>query len=116
MASVRPELEKDNELISWVVGRLAELPGVAGVALGGSRAPGRHGRGSDWDLGVYTGSGFRVAEVRALVASAGWTGVVADIGEWGEVVNGGAWLDVEGRRVDLLWREVTTIERLIDEC
>src|SRR5262249_28032115 len=47
---------------------------------------------------------------------AGWTGYVADPGEWGPVMNGGAWLDVEGQRVDLLWREGSTIQRLLGEA
>ena len=99
-----------------LVDRLAGLPGVTGVALGGSRASGRAGPDSDWDLGVYVGEGFTPAAVRAAVTAAGWTGHVAERGEWGPVMDGGAWLDVGGHPVDLLWRDTVTLDRLAAEA
>jgi hypothetical protein len=32
-------------------------------------------------------------------------GLVTAIGEWGPWINGGGWLQLEGRPVDLLYRE-----------
>jgi hypothetical protein len=99
-----------------LVDRLAGLAGVTGVALGGSRASGRAGPDSDWDLGVYVGEGFTAAAVRTAVADAGWTGHVAERGEWGPVMDGGAWLDVGGQSVDLLWRDTVALGRLAAEA
>lgn len=43
----------DDEVFTGeVADRLAALPAVRAVALGGSRAEGTHGPDSDWDLGV----------------------------------------------------------------
>ncbi len=105
----------DDAFLDDVVERLAGVPGVRGIALGGSRAWGTAGPDSDWDLGLFVDDGFSPAAVRGLAAEAGWTGHVAELGEWGPVMNGGAWLQVAGRRVDLLWREIATLERLVDE-
>jgi hypothetical protein len=105
-----------DAFLDAIVERLISVPAVTGVALGGSRAQGRAGPDSDWDLGVYVDERFAPADVRALAASAGWAGHVAERGEWGPVMDGGAWLTVEGRRVDLLWRDTAAIERLVGEA
>ncbi|SDD05556.1 nucleotidyltransferase domain-containing protein [Auraticoccus monumenti] len=96
-----------------LVDELIRLPGVEALALGGSRASGTHRADSDWDLGVYYRDGFRPADVRAL----GHPGTVVELGEWGGgIFNGGAWLDLDGTRVDLLWRELAVVEHEIDEA
>ena len=99
--------------VQQLVDRLAGLPGVEAVALGGSRALGAHRPDSDWDFGVYYRGSFRPADVRAL----GYPGTVVDIGEWGGgVFNGGAWLTVDDARVDLLWRDLDVVEHEIAEA
>jgi hypothetical protein len=35
------------------------------------------------------------------------------IGDWGPWINGGAWLTVEGKRVDLLYRELDKVRSVI---
>jgi hypothetical protein len=41
----------------------------------------------------------------------GWEGVVSEIGGWGGgVMNGGAWLNVDGRRVDVRYRDLDEVE------
>jgi len=103
----------DEAFLAGTAARLAGLPGVRAVALGGSRATGAHRPDSDWDLAVYYGGtggarGFSPAAVRAL----GWPGEVSEIGGWGGgVFNGGAWLEVEGRRVDVHYRDLAEVER-----
>lgn len=42
----------DDTFLDHVADRLAVLPGVRAVALGGSRAQGTHGPDSDWDFAV----------------------------------------------------------------
>ncbi|HEY9291384.1 MAG TPA: nucleotidyltransferase domain-containing protein, partial [Microlunatus sp.] len=96
-----------------LVGQLAALPGVEAVALGGSRAQGTARPDSDWDFGIYYRTGFDPADVRAL----GYDGTVVEIGEWGGgVFNGGAWLQVDGHRVDLLWRDLGVVEHEIADA
>ncbi|MGH3622693.1 MAG: nucleotidyltransferase domain-containing protein [Sciscionella sp.] len=43
----------ENDFLDRVADRLAALPGVQAVSLGGSRAQGTHRPDSDWDLGIY---------------------------------------------------------------
>jgi hypothetical protein len=45
--------------------------------------------------------------VRAL----GYDGHVFAPGEWGRIVNGGAWLTIDGERVDLLYRDLDQVEQ-----
>jgi hypothetical protein len=92
--------------------RLAQIPGVVAVALGGSRAQGRARADSDWDFGLYYRNGLRADDVRAL----GLSGEVQEPGQWGRIMNGGAWLVVEGQRVDLIYRRMETVEHWLAEA
>jgi Nucleotidyltransferase domain len=95
-----------------IVSRLAEIPGVVAVTLGGSRARGEARPDSDWDFGLYYRGWIDPADVRAL----GWPGEVTAPGGWGPVVNGGAWLTAEGQRVDLCYRDVVEVEAAVDQA
>ncbi|MBA2387531.1 MAG: nucleotidyltransferase domain-containing protein, partial [Acidimicrobiia bacterium] len=85
--------------------RLAGIPGVVAVALGGSRATNTHEDGSDWDFGVCYRGTIDPDDVRAL----GWTGQVFAPGAWGRLVNGGAWLQVDDQAVDLIYRDLDEV-------
>lgn len=85
--------------------RLGQIPGVMAVALGGSRATGTHREDSDWDFGLYYRGTIDPDDVRAL----GWPGQVFAPGEWGRLVNGGAWLEVDGERLDLIYRDLDQV-------
>lgn len=94
--------------------KLALVPGVVAIALGGSRAAGHARPGSDWDLGVYYRGGERPLDpddVRAL----GYEGKVTSLGAWGPIVNGGAWLTVDGVSVDVLFRDLDLVEHWLSE-
>ncbi|MFJ6896591.1 nucleotidyltransferase domain-containing protein [Streptomyces hokutonensis] len=107
-----PELD-DAEFLDATADRLAALPTVQAVALGGSRAQRTHRPDSDWDLAVYYRGPFDPADLRAL----GWDGEVSEVGGWGGgVFNGGAWLTVDGRRVDVHYRDLTVVERELAEA
>ncbi len=89
----------------WIAEQLAQVPGVVAVALGGSRAAGTQTATSDWDFGVYYRGGLDPADIRSL----GWDGQVFAPGDWGRLVNGGAWLQIDGERVDLIYRDVDVV-------
>lgn len=74
--------------------------------LGGSRAQGTHRRDSDWDIGLYYRRAFDARQLGEL----GYPGHVAQPGEWGRIVNGGAWLSVQNQPVDVLLRDLDQIE------
>jgi predicted nucleotidyltransferase len=100
----------DDFFLRHVADRLGDLPRVEAVTLGGSRAEGTHRPDSDWDFSIYYRAGFDPQALRDI----GWPGEVSEIGGWGGgVFNGGAWLEVDGRRVDVHYRDLEIIEREI---
>ncbi|MEU2356728.1 nucleotidyltransferase domain-containing protein [Streptomyces misionensis] len=103
----------DSDFLSATADRLAALPTVRAVALGGSRAQGTHRPDSDWDLAVYYRGPFDPADLRAV----GWPGEVCGVGDWGGgVFNGGAWLTIDGRRVDVHYRDLDVVEHELAEA
>lgn len=98
----------DDDFLHDTAARLGGLTGVRAVTLGGSRAQGTHRDDSDWDLAVYYQGKFDPQELRDL----GWPGEVSEIGGWGGgVFNGGAWLLIDDRRVDVHYRDLDVVER-----
>lgn len=100
----------DGAFLRYVAAHLGGLPGVEAVTLGGSRAEGTHRPDSDWDFGVYYRGRFDPQALRDI----GWPGEVSEVGGWGGgVFNGGAWLEIAGRRADVHYRDLDTIDREI---
>ncbi|MGH2614390.1 MAG: nucleotidyltransferase domain-containing protein [Thermomicrobiales bacterium] len=97
--------------VATVVEQVARVPGVKAVTLGGSRARGMARPDSDWDFGIYYRGEIETAAIRAL----GYPGHVAEPGDWGRIVNGGAWLQVDRERVDLLYRDLDVVEHWLTE-
>lgn len=103
-----PTSRSDADFLAATADRLAALPAVRAVALGGSRAQGTARPDSDWDLAIYYRGDFEPADLRAV----GWQGEVSEVGGWGGgVFNGGAWLTVDGRRLDVHYRDLDVVER-----
>ncbi|MFF4254535.1 nucleotidyltransferase domain-containing protein [Streptomyces sp. NPDC001663] len=97
----------DSAFLDSTADRLAVLPTVQAVALGGSRAQGTQRPDSDWDLAIYYRGPFDPADLRAV----GWEGEISEVGGWGGgVFNGGAWLTIDGRRVDVHYRDLDVVE------
>jgi hypothetical protein len=88
--------------VAELVEVLAALPGTVAVVLGGSRALGST-ENRDWDLGLYYRSGI---DLTALATR----GTVHPPGSWGRVMNGGAWLQIAGHKVDVLLRDLDVVE------
>ena len=100
--------------------RLAAIPGIRAVVLGGSYARGRAHATSDIDLGIlYSDAApFFVDTVRDLAEDVNDTPgpVVTSFYEWGPWVNGGAWLTVGGQRVDFIYRSLEHLQRVIADA
>ncbi|MER6614146.1 nucleotidyltransferase domain-containing protein [Streptomyces xantholiticus] len=106
-----------NNTIEDMAARLAHVPGVRAVALGGSRARGTHRPDSDWDLGVYYRGQVDVDALAALASElTGGPVEVAGPGGWGPWVNGGAWLSLGGVPVDWILRDLDRVERVWADC
>ncbi|HEX8790749.1 MAG TPA: nucleotidyltransferase domain-containing protein [Polyangiaceae bacterium] len=89
--------------IARLADTLATMPGVVAVVLGGSRALGTASQGSDWDLGVYYRGRLDTSALTPY-------GTVHPPGSWGRIMNGGAWLQVEDTKVDVLLRDLDAVE------
>jgi predicted nucleotidyltransferase len=111
---------KQSELLESLVARLRAVPGVAALALGGSHARGRARPDSDLDIGVYyeDTAPLELETLRSLARAVddSHDPVVTAPYEWGPWVNGGAWLSVGGQRVDLLYKSLEFLERVVLEA
>jgi hypothetical protein len=110
----------DEILLGRVVRAFGGVPGIRAVVLGGSRARGEATARSDYDIGLYYEPDApidigRLAKAAMLLPGAARSSVTA-IGEWGPWINGGAWLMVDGRRVDLLYRDLFKVRQVIEAC
>ncbi len=102
-------------IIKDMAERLAQVRGVVGVLLGGSRARGEHRPESDWDLGVYYRHDLDL-DLAALRALAGPGVDVVGPGGWGPWVDGGAWLRIDGVAVDWILRDLDRVEQVWADC
>jgi predicted nucleotidyltransferase len=111
---------QQRELVSSLSTLLAAIEGVRAVVLAGSHARGRARPDSDIDLGVFYSerAPFLIESVRKLADAVNDTAtpVVTNFYEWGPWVNGGAWLTIGGQRVDLIYRSLEHLERVIDDA
>jgi hypothetical protein len=91
---------------------LAGVPGVVAVVLGGSRAAGTHDDRSDWDFGLY----YEKRLDDDAIARLGHPGQVFPPGAWSPLMDGGAWLEIDGTKVDVIYREVGAVRHWIAEA
>ncbi len=121
MSNAPNDTESNDEiLLSRLVRAFGGVPGIRAIVLGGSRARGEGSAQSDYDVGLYYEPDHpidvgRLAKAAVLLPGAASSSVTA-IGEWGPWINGGAWLTVDGRRVDLLYRDLDKVRDVIDAC
>lgn len=111
----------DEAWLLSVVRRLSAISGVGAIVLGGSRATGTSAPHSDYDLGLYyeADNPLDTASLTTMVRTlddAGPAAVVTPIGGWGPWINGGGWLTIDGRRVDLLYRDLRRVRAVIAQC
>ena len=109
-----------QELVHTIVDRLMTVQGIQAIVLGGSWASGDQRPDSDIDLGLYyrEEQPLDIQHIQALAAELNDfpRPVVTATGEWGRWVNGGAWLTIEGQRVDLLYRNSDFVASIIEDC
>ncbi len=110
-----------NSPLEILTPALAAIPGVAAIALGGSRARGSAAPSSDFDIGLYYRRGAEPDPARVRVALNSLIddperAVVTEVGAWGPWIVGGAWLSVGGSKVDLLYRCLEAVEAVIRDC
>ncbi len=104
-----------------VAEQVAQIAGVRAVVLGGSWARGAADARSDIDLGIYYSASpyLNIDGLRALAAridDAHSGEVVTNPGDWGSWINGGAWLTIQGQRLDWLYRDLGRVADFINRC
>jgi hypothetical protein len=106
----------DDALVA-LAERLAGVPGMVAVLLGGSRARGTHTPESDTDLGLYYRPPLDVDRLAELArAVAGPSAQLTAPGEWGPWVDGGGWLTIDGGAVDWIYRDVDRVQRCLRDA
>lgn len=109
-----------RSLVRGLVEALEAVPGFEGAALGGSHARAMAQPDSDIDLGIYysEASPLCVETLRDVVSGLpdAANPIVSELFEWGPWVNGGAWLTIQGQRVDLIYRSFEHLERVVSEA
>jgi predicted nucleotidyltransferase len=109
-----------SELIESIIDKLKAVDGLQAIVLGGSWASGTQRADSDIDLGLYYNADYplNIQRVRNIANEFNDLPdpVVTDLGGWGRWVNGGAWLTIQGQRVDFLYRNIDFVSSVIDAC
>lgn len=102
----------DDEFLDEIVAACRRVPNAEAVALGGSRATGDFRPDSDWDFAVYYRGEIDVSVFEDL----GWPGRVYRPFDWGRVMYGGAVFDVDGRHLDIHYRNLDFVEHWTREA
>ena len=111
----------DAAFLDLIVQRLASVSGIEGVVLGGSRALGTHTPESDVDLGLYYAPSAppdleALQRIATEIDDKHGADSITPLGGWGPWINGGGWLKVQGIPVDLLYRDLTRVSQVIEDC
>jgi Nucleotidyltransferase domain len=108
------------DLLNAITFELSKVPGVIAVVLGGSYARRTARPDSDLDVGLYY-SKNSPPDIEAIRRCAETVSVpntpltVVGYYKWGPWVNGGAWIQTPMGRLDLLYRNIEQVQRVIDE-
>jgi Nucleotidyltransferase domain len=105
-------------VIAALVDALSDLPGIVAIALGGSWARGTAHTASDVDLALYYRDAVPpdLESLRAVCARFDSAAAPTAPYAWGPWVNGGAWLRTTVGRVDLIYRSLDQVRRVLDEA
>ena len=108
-----------ENILQLVVEKLSALPYIEGIVLGGSRARDTHTENSDIDIGVYYHAEFfdldSINQLAAELDDEHRSDLVVPPGSWGNWVNGGGWLIVQGYHVDLILRDIKRVEQVMKD-
>lgn len=107
--------------IEKLVSLLSRVKGVKAIVLGGSYARGTAVSESDIDIGIYYSEDhpFKISAIKKIAhtfSKADKPPIVTQFYEWGAWVNGGAWISTEFGKIDLLYRNIEHVERVINDA
>src|SRR5690554_6922510 len=108
-----------DNIIQSVTEKLSSLPYIEGIVLGGSRARGTHTEDSDIDIGIYYNQeSFDLTAINQIATELddeNRNNLVVPPGAWGDWINGGGWLVINGYHVDLILRDIKRVEQIIKD-
>jgi hypothetical protein len=113
------QVEK-RKLLDAITADLKCIEGVKAIVLGGSYAAGFATESSDLDIGIYYAkqNPFEIQNINAIAEkyAANDNPIVTGYYEWGPWVNGGAWLSTPNVDVDLLYKNIEQITKVINDA
>ena len=108
-----------DNIIQLVREKLSSLSFIEGIVLGGSRARGTHTEDSDIDIGIYYHSESldldTINQLALELDDEHRSNLIAPPGAWGNWVNGGGWLIIQGYHVDLILRDIERVEQVMKD-
>ena len=112
--------ESKSQKVKELLSLLSQVKGIKAIALGGSYARGTAKPESDIDLGLYYSDKdlLDISSIKDIVAEislANKPSTVTGLYEWGPWVNGGAWIETSSGKIDLLYRCLEHVERVIQD-
>jgi predicted nucleotidyltransferase len=110
-----------ERIISKIVESLRKVKGIEAVVLGGSRAYGNFSGKSDIDIGIYYSDSSQLdledlSRAAAELDDTHRSNIITKIGEWGPWINGGGWLCIDGIATDFLFRDLSMVSAVIEDC
>lgn len=106
-------------IVENIINTLKNINGLEGIVLGGSQARGTQDYDSDIDIGLYYDQksiDWSLVEKKVQELDQDHRqNILAKPGEWGKWVNGGCWLTIENRHVDLILRDTERVQKAIRE-
>ena len=108
------------DLLNAIALQLSKVPGVIAVVLGGSYARRTARPDSDLDIGLYYSENSppdieAIRRCAETISAPNSLPTVVGYYQWGPWVNGGAWIRTPIGKLDLLYRNIEQVQRVIDE-
>ena len=108
------------DLLKAISFKLSKVPGVIAVVLGGSYARRTARPDSDLDIGLYYSKNAppdieAIRSCAKTISAPDTPPTVVGYYKWGPWVNGGAWIQSPIGKLDLLYRNIEQVQRVIDE-
>jgi nucleotidyltransferase-like protein len=109
------------DLLNGFAFELSKLPGVIAIALGGSYARRAARPDSDLDVGLYYSEDSppnidAIRRCAETISAPNTPPTVVGYYKWGPWVNGGGWIQTPIGKLDLLYRNIEQVQRVIDEA
>lgn len=107
-------------MLTKIIESISAVQGVKAIALGGSQSRGEADKQSDYDIGVYYDADSldqaALAKLLKELDDGNKDNLFSPPGQWGPWINGGAWITFQGTPVDILLRDITRVEAVLQDC